>query len=300
VSTYIALSRKIDAMIDAPIRFPIRLLSELREINLGSDVTIRAITEDDRPQLLGIKSATFDENGRLKTWVVDTADPLSNFVGPDIGNYDQLCSSNYVATLPSRQEAKNLNLAFKLFAHSCTALWIGTSGDTNRAGHPRHFLGPPCYFGSLPLKLDSEGTGALGTLLSACRNLEGDMKFSVMADIFLYAMSVAPRNESRCIELAIVLEMLLLPKASSELSYRFALRLAKLASTQFGESSQEWFAKGKQIYKTRSSLVHSGQDNTLEQSAFLIEETTRRMLAMYVGNPTLFEESVLDSLCVAA
>ena len=113
-------------------------------------------------------------------------------------------------------------------------------------------------------------------------------------------MSVAPRNESRCIELSIILEMLLLPKASAELSYRFALRLAKLASTQFGESSQEWFKKGQQIYKTRSRLVHSGQDDSLEANTELVEETARRLLALYVRTPGLFDESGLDALCIAA
>jgi len=282
------------------ILFPIRLRCELPEVSLGSSVSIRPVTEQDRPQLLGLKSATLDEQGRLKSYVVDAPDVFSNLGGPDIDQYDQLYSSNYVASLPSMEDAKNLNLAFKLFARSCTALWIGTSDDATKAGHAKHYVSPLCYFGSEPLKLDAAGVEDLSALLSACRTLGSDKKFSVMADIFLYAMSIAPRDESRSIELSIVLEMLLLPKASTELSYRFALRLAKLASTQFHESSEEWFAKGQQIYRTRSRLVHSGQDNALKDSASVIEETARRLFALYARNPKLFEESALDSLCLAA
>ena len=287
-------------MASEPIHFPVRLRCELPEATLGSDVNIRAMSAGDRPRLLGIKSATLDENGRLKSYVADAADPLFGLMGPDLDYYDQLYSSNYVASVPSRQEAKNLNLAFKLFAHSCTSLWIGTSGDTNLAGHSRHFIAPPCYFGSEPLNLDAAGVQELAGLLSACRALESDKKFAVMTDIFLYAMSVAPREESRCIELSVVLEMLLLPNASTELSYRFALRLAKLFAKQLGESTEEWFARGQQIYKTRSRLVHSGQDEKLAQTASLIQETSRRLLAMYVHKPGRFQEASLDALCIAA
>jgi hypothetical protein len=287
-------------MVSDQIQFPLRLRCELPEASLGSGVSIRAMTADDRPRLLGIKSATLDQDGRLKSYVADKVDPLFSPMGPNIDRYDQLYSSNYVATVPSRQEAKNLNLSFKLLARSCTSLWIGTSGDTNRVGHSRHFLEPPCYFGSDPLNFDAASVQEIAELLSACRALEDDKKFTVMADIFLYAMSDAPREESRCIELSVVLEMLLLPKASTELSYRFALRLAKLAAKQLDESSKDWFARGQQIYKTRSRLVHSGQDEKLEQTAGLIQETSRLLLAMYVRKPGLFHEASLDALCIAA
>jgi hypothetical protein len=300
VAVYIRLGPKVEAMATEQILFPIRLRCELPEVSLGSCVSIRPITEHDRPQLLGLKSATLDEQGRLKSYVADTTDAFSYLGGPDIDQYDQLYSSNYVASVPSMEDAKNLNLTFKLFTRSCTALWIGTSGDVAKTGHAKHYVSPPCYFGSEPLKLDAAGVEDLGALLSACRASGSDKKFSVMADIFLYAMSVAPRDESRAIELSIVLEMLLLPKASTELSYRFALRLAKLASTQFHESSEEWFEKGQKIYRTRSRLVHSGQDNALKESAALIEETARRFFALYARNSKLFEESSLDSLCIAA
>jgi Apea-like HEPN len=286
-------------MDDSQIRFPIRLRCDLNEVNLGSNVIIRAMMEEDRPPLLGIESATFNQDGRIKSYAVNAVYSPFDLAGPSLDHYDQLYSSNYVATVPSRQEAKNLNFAFKLLARSCTSLWIGTAGDLKRSGRSRHFLGPPCYYGSEPLSVESSDVETLSALLSACRGLKSDKKLAVMADIFLYAMSVAPRDESRCIELSIVLEMLLLPKASTELSYRFALRLAKLALTQLGEAGQDWFARGQQIYKTRSRLVHSGQDDKLALNAVLVEETARRLLALYVRKPSLFEEAALDSLCIA-
>lgn len=289
-------------MVDEAIRFPVRLRCDLQEVNLTAGVSLRPMRADEVPQLLGVQSVVLDENGRLKS-LVSSPDATSSLMGPDLDQYDQFYSSNYVAIVPSRDEAKNLNLALKLMGRSCTALWIGTSGDTSNKdsrGHSKHFLGPPCYFGSQPLRLDSGGPEALDAIASGCRRLANDRKFAVMADIFLYAMSVAPRQESRCIELSVVLEMLLLPKASTELSYRFALRLAKLASAKLGESSQVWFSKGQQIYRTRSRLVHSGQDDKLGEAAPLIEETARALLSMYVREPNLFAEAALDALCIAA
>jgi hypothetical protein len=253
---------------------------------------------NDVPQLLGVKSVVLDEEGRLKSIVFSQEAPIA-FVGPDLDQYDQFYSSNYVATVPSQEEAKILNLALKLQGRSCTSLWIGTSGHTNAKGHSRHFLGPPCYFGSAPLTLTLDGARELDAIATACRRLGGDKKFAIMADIFLYAMSVAPRNESRCIELSVVLEMLLLPKASAELSYRFALRLAKLASAKLGEQSQDWFSRGQQMYKSRSRLVHSGQDENLSETAPLIEETARVLLAMYAREPNAFADAALDALCIA-
>jgi hypothetical protein len=136
-------------------------------------------------------------------------------------------------------------------------------------------------------------------LLSDCIARRGDKKFALMSDIFLYAMSDAPRKESRCIELSVILEMLLLPKASTELSYRFALRLAKLATKYLGESGADWFKRGKTIYETRSRLVHSGSYEKLSVVADDIHETARLLLAMYVENPAIFEEDCLDALCIS-
>ena len=282
------------------ILFPIRLRCVIKNIDVSSDVQIREINAEDRLQLLGLKSATLDEHGRIKSYIVETVDSLYTLMGPDLDQYDQLYSSNYVAIVSSLPEAKALTLAFKLLAPSCSALYIGTSIKENSSGYSRSFLRPVCYYGTQPLKLDPEDINALILLFAACRNSDKDRKLSVMADIFLYAMSVAPRNESRCIELSIVLEMLLLPKASTELSYRFALRMAKFAAAHLGESSSDWFSRGKKIYKTRSRLVHSGQDDSLGLTSELIEETTRRLLAAYIRNPSLFTDAALDRLCIAA
>ena len=67
-------------------------------------------------------------------------------------------------------------------------------------------------------------------------------------------MSVQIRPASQFIELSIILEMLLLPHKTTELSYRFSLRLAKFMGNHFGYSVDDEFKKGHQLYKTRSNI----------------------------------------------
>jgi hypothetical protein len=51
------------------IEFPIRLISDLDDINLAEDVSLRRIDDHSRLDLLGIESVELDENGRLKSCV---------------------------------------------------------------------------------------------------------------------------------------------------------------------------------------------------------------------------------------
>jgi hypothetical protein len=120
-----------------------------------------------------------------------------------------------------------------------------------------------------------------------------------MSDTYLHAMSPGLREESRFIEVAVILEMLLLPSRSAELSYRFSLRLAKLMSKHFGESIAEVFERGRSIYKTRSNLVHEGSDRELEAVAPIAYNYARTLLAAYHDDKTLFLEANLDALCLS-
>jgi hypothetical protein len=138
----------------------------------------------------------------------------------------------------------------------------------------------------------------LSRLFALKRNAKNP-KLVLMVEMFLYALSVAPREESRFVELSIILEMLLLPTSSSELSYRFSLRMAKFLEKHWLADPIESFKTGQQIYKTRSRLVHTGRDQGLPEVAPKIEESVRLLLTSYLTNPELFEESELDLLCIA-
>lgn len=275
------------------ISFPIRLESELLEIRLSDDVVIRKLDDETRSRVLGIRKATFNDDGKIKSYVVDGPDPLTDFMGPEVDCYDQLYSSNYVASVPTHSDAEHLNYALKLAQPSCTALYIGHSEPRSR-----HFLSPPCYYGKKPLVLLDSDTKNLGDLFRLKRSSK-DKKLAVMAEMFLYALSVAPRPESRFIELSVVLEMLLLPTSSTELSYRFALRMAKVLAKHYGAGAAESFKAGQQIYRTRSRLVHSGIDKDLETVSPVLEVVVRQLLVTYLQSPEAFSEEALDALCIA-
>lgn len=269
------------------IEFPLRLVSDLDEMCLAENVCIRRIDDASRTRILGIEKVVFDKNGRLKSYVSRSdVGPLGALVGPDLDLYDQLYSSNYVATLPAHEDASHLNFALKLLGPSCSSLFIGFEQPGTK-----HFLSPPCYYGDTPLAIGALEAKTLSRLLALKRNSK-DPKLELMAEMFLYAFSVAPRKESRFVELSIILEMLLLPKSSTELSYRFALRMAKFLAKHWAADQIESFKIAQQIYKTRSRLVHSGRDESLPQIVPKIEETVRQLLTTYLTNPDLFEDSV--------
>lgn len=276
------------------IEFPLRLISDLDEVCLAEDIYIRRIDDASRSRILGIEKVVLDENGRLKSYVARTqVDPLGALMGPDLDLYAELYSSNYVAALPVHEDAFHLNFALKLLGPSCSSLFIG-------CGQPgtKHFLSPPCYYGHSPLVIGASEAKTLSRLLALKRKSK-DPKLELMAEMFLYAFSVAPRKESRFVELSIILEMLLLPTSSTELSYRFALRMAKFLAKHWAADPIESFKVAQEIYKTRSRLVHSGGDKSLPQIVPQIEEAVRQLLTTYLTNPELYQDSALDHLCIA-
>lgn len=275
------------------IEFPLRLNSDFSEVSIAENISIRRLDDDTRLRLLGIEDATFDENGKIKSYVTRSDDPLGSLMGPALDEYDQLYSSNYVATLPTYEHAVDFNFALKLLGSSCTALFVGYA-----VPKATHFLSPPCYYGTRPLTFGPAEAKALSELLTRRRSSKA-AKLSLLADMYVYAMSVAPRKESRFVELSVILEMLLLPTSSTELSYRFSLRMAKFFQNQWAADPVKSFKTGQRIYKTRSRLVHAGQDSELDEVAPQIEECVRLLLSAYVKEPRLFDEAALDALCIA-
>jgi len=268
------------------IEFPFRLKSTLDEFVVADDLHVRRMDEDSRKRLLRIKEVEYDDQGLLKRFVALPGCLLADFATPHLDVNDQFCSSNYVLTASSRERAIDFNLALKLYGTSCSSMYLGYGMDGST-----HFITPPCYFGTEVLSIDEDGVPELVRLTDRATRGRTDPKFGIMSEMYLYAMSREPRKESRFIELAIILEMLLLPQSSSELTYRFALRFAKLLSTRFGRELTQAFTLGKAIYATRSRLVHTGKDDSLDQIATSALEATRALL-------TAYSEASLDALCL--
>jgi hypothetical protein len=276
------------------IEFPFRLDSTLDEIVISDDLHVRRMNGEDKERLLHLKDAEYDKSGRLSKFTALEGCLLFELNVTSLDIDDQFCSSNYVLAASSRERAGLFNLALKLAGNSCSSLYIGYGPDKSV-----RLLSPPCYFGQSALALTKKEASSLVQLVKQISDAQGDSKLTTMSDIFLHAMALSPRKESRFIEVAILMEMLLLPSSSQELSFRFALRLAKLMQKLFGKSPSEVFAHGKSIYTTRSNLVHTGKDRNLERIAPVAYDYARSLLSAYTADKTLFQDAALDALCIA-
>lgn len=276
------------------IEFPFRLDSTLDEIVISDDLHVRRMNDEDKARLLHIENAEYEENGRLTKFKALEGCLLYELDVASLDVDDQFCSSNYVLVTSSRERARIFNLALKLAGSSWSSLYIGYGSDKSV-----HLLSPPCYFGQSALVVAQNEASSLAQLVKRLSDAQDDSKLETMSDIFMHAMAVDVRMETRFIEVAILMEMLLLPSSSQELSYRFALRLAKLMQKLFEKSPSEVFAQGKSIYTTRSNLVHTGKDRNLEKIAPVAYDYARSLLSAYTADKTVFQDVALDALCLA-
>lgn len=276
------------------IEFPFRLNSNIDEIDLTEDVCVVRMDDEAKARLLQIENAKYDENGRLISFKQLTGCLFPKNIASSATILSEFCSSNYVLRTTSTEKASEFNLALKLFDNSCSSLYIGFTSNGSM-----HFQTPPCYFGQSALVVTQKNYTDLAKIMREAAAGRADEKLQTMVDIYTHAMSLGLRKESRFVEIAVVMEMLLLPSHSAELAYRFSLRLAKIMGKLLRQPPADGFEHGKSIYKTRSHLVHNGKDKKLEVIAPIAYNYARILLTAYLDDRTLFEEERLDALCLS-
>lgn len=274
--------------------FPFRLRSELPEFSVSDNLHIARMSEEDKKRLLHIENAKYDENGRLCSFTATSDCLMSNMPDPHLDQNDVFCSSNYIVTASCPERAKEFDFALKLAGNSCTALYIGFKTDTPAT----YYINPPSYFQGDALSVEEKDVKKISKLLEQITLLQNDKKLKTMKEIYMHALSMQRRKESRFIEIAIILEMLLLPSQSAELAYRFSLRLAKLLNKLTGEPVEEAFGHAKSIYNTRSRLVHSGKDSKLDDISPTAYNYVRLLLSAYIEDKNNFTDDTLDKLCL--
>ena len=77
--------------------------------------------------------------------------------------------------------------------------------------------------------------------------------------------SVEPTREQSFLLFAIALEAIVLPKQGQELSYRLALRVARLLGRS-SKSRHEILETTKKLYDVRSKIVHSGSYEVTDEN----------------------------------
>lgn len=271
-------------------QYPLALDSELDCAVIGDDLFLRRLEDDTRRALLGIYNVEWDKEGRLDRY---SSASFDHIVSPDLDRTVEFYSSNFVLSTSNTSLAGDFNFAVKLISLSKSSLYIGYRQEA------RAFLAPPCYFGTRRLRLDETCVQELKEILESIGRRAGDPKLSLMRDIWMYAMSDAPRQESRFVEVSTLLEMLLLPKQSTELAFRFSLRVAKIGSKFAFGDPQALFEQAKTLYAIRSKLVHGGKDTRLGQHELACYELARKLLRLYVADPAVFHDDYLDKLCIS-
>ena len=270
------------------------MISDLAEFSISDELQIKRMSEEDKKRLLHIEDIKYDKKGRLSacTASFDYINNMFNSLHLDIN--DAFLSSNYILIVSSPEYAKEFNFALKLAGNSCSALYIGYQTDTPAT----YQISPPSYFQGDALTVKESDIKEISTIVKQIALSRGDIKLLTMKEIYMNALAMDRRKESRFIEIAIILEMLLLPSQSAELAYRFSLRLAKLLSRLTGESIDEAFSHAKSIYSTRSKLVHSGKDSKLDIISPIAYDYVRILLCSYLEDKDLFTDAALDKICL--
>lgn len=274
-------------------RYPFHLECDLSEFSVASDLKIKKIDPELREKLFGIRDLKKTEKGYSYT-----SHGLSDV--PDAGFLTTILLnekiSNYVLLTADSSRANEFNFALKLIGNSSTSLFTGFG----TLSPSRSYVSLCSYDLALPpLTVTEQEVFSLEKLISQIHNsCREDKKFQVLMDTYLHAMFHGIRSASRFIEFSIILEMLLLPKKGHNLKHRFSLRLAKFMDKYFECPENDVLEHGKQIYDTRSSIVHSGEDryNKLEFTTKIAHEYVRRLLTKYLEDKSLFDDKKLDDL----
>ncbi len=101
--------------------------------------------------------------------------------------------------------------------------------------------------------------------------------------------------EDRLIDYMIGLETLYLPDGNAELTFRLSLRIAFLLYADPNER-KEAFKYIKDMYNTRSTIVHGKKYNLTKDEISKLEELLRKSLKLWINDNTNFSEDKLSSI----
>lgn len=292
------------------IYFPLPLKSTSRIINIGKTISIRRIDDIICQRALGIKEVLydFDNDGTInkvskgKGYSMIFAlhmPPIER--GRVYAQFANINLLNYVLVVNKEEEARNVQCALKLI-NCWTKSGISVGLSYARGGHFLHFLNPEPYFGKELFELNKASVKSLTQMVTQLSKLQEDKKLQLILQKYQYALSSERLlNSQRFLEMAIILEMLLLPKQNAELRYRFSLRLAKLFNKYDGqqENSGDLYGKAKTLYDIRSKIVHEGYDDRIEKNMEMLTLLTQRALLLYLSDTSIFTETALDNLCLS-
>lgn len=286
------------------IYFPILLTSTLKEVFINEHISIKRIDNKDCREALGIKNVVyrFNRNGTIKSFKnLKNPRQMFRFAMPHLSNprfQAELFSLNFALVAESMDDAERFQQAMKLLnPMTRSGISIGFAGTTT------FYVRPTPYRGKERFTISSRSVLALKGLIDKFCSLRNDKKLSVILQKYLYALSSEGFSEAhRFLDLAIIMEMLLLPKNSQEVAYKFRLRFANLLKKKIGSYSKadirDLYATGKLIYDIRSKIVHTGFDPRARDNLETLSTFVQQSILLYLDSNALFHDEALDKICL--
>ncbi|MBM2824697.1 MAG: hypothetical protein HW402_361 [Dehalococcoidales bacterium] len=123
---------------------------------------------------------------------------------------------------------------------------------------------------------------------------ENDSRFNVAQRRLRLSMERSSL-EDRLIDYMIGLETLYLPDGNQELSFRLSLRMAFLLCSAPSERKETYYFV-RNIYNTRSNIVHGNKYNLVKDEIDKFEELLRKSLKLWLNDKSNFSKKALSNI----
>lgn len=279
--------------------FPLTITSTRKSIRLTDSIFLLRFDHPRARNLIGIQDITMSETGHISaiSYKVSSVWPRwwihLRSENPTHNIRNLFC--NFVLATSTYEEATLVAFALKLLDGTLSGPFVGFSDD----GNSDQFLRFRPWWGKGFLKLERSEINLLRKLVAALSAFQKKPKLATIMEIYRYAESAdVPTASFRYLQLAIILEMLFLPEQTSELKYRFQLRLAKWFHRFYKENPKTIASIATTIYKIRSTVAHQGVAKVTDEDMNNIRDITRRALRCFVFDPSKFTDTFFESLCL--
>lgn len=279
----------------------------VRKFTFSDNVSIQKMTMAKRIDLMGIKKVERDsKNGGIKQITYPKkkkkcAMSVDHFFeGSFLGGYStDLLASNYLIIFDneSHEDFLAINVAFKLWTLTSSGISYSIMPDKNSFG-----FSPPSHFGGIfdYANINLKDLKQVKNIFEKYKKLKDDEHLKLMIENFFYALSGEKKinYKIRFMQLTTILEMLYVPNGQQELSFRLAIRAAKIIGKNKSYDAIDSFKELKKIYEIRSKIVHQGEykKEDLQKYFGILANFVRISLFVYLDNPKVFEDEMLNAI----
>lgn len=274
--------------------------SDILPLQIG-EFTIKEMSKSEREFLFGISEVVLDTNGLLKSVQFNSQTHQNNLV---LDFYlaqielMKLWASQYLIFFEKEQDielAKNLLLTLRLCGPGDLFAPVIFTEDAKKVyttGAPIETKGKNLYH------LSRDVANQVNSVFDALNKLDSRSGVYLSLERYRFAISKVASGENSFIEFVSILESLFLDNDRQEVRFRFSLVISFILSNELKIPIS--FEEIRQIYDTRSELIHSGKSTKYTKADLAkLYSHTRNLLVWYLKKPTTYteiEEKIFDIL----